>query len=412
MTRQLFFIGSLGLALSIGAYAQQHPGTGPGSNPSPGTGTSIPGNPPPGTVNQPGSFPGNSPLDQEHVVFLSGKVVMDDGTLPPDPVAIQMVCNAMPHTIAYTDAKGHFNADLSDRSLMTRFADASDGSDGFDHPLGAQGLNSQLSPTQAGGMGLSRQDLMSCELQASQAGFRSDVVQLATRRRMDNPDVGTFILHRLAGVRGLTISATSALAPKDAKKALEKGVKAEAAKKWPEAQKQLEKAVAVYPKYAAAWYELGNVQRVQNDLAGARESYAKALEADSKFVMPYGALAAMAANEKKWQEVADNSNHLLQLDPIDFPEAWVYNAVAYYGLRKWDLAEKSAKEGLSHDPKHRYPKLNQVLGAVLAMEKDYSGSAQNFRDYLRYAPNATDVDQVKQELANLDKVLEPQANKQ
>ena len=66
-----------------------------------------------------------------------------------------------------------------------------------------------------------------------------------------------------------------------------KGVTTEAKKKWPDAQKEFEKAVTVYPKYAAAWYELGNVQREQKDLRGARESYAKALKADSKFVIPY-----------------------------------------------------------------------------------------------------------------------------
>jgi tetratricopeptide (TPR) repeat protein len=229
---------------------------------------------------------------------------------------------------------------------------------------------------------------------------------------MENPDVGVLVLRRVAKVDGVTISATSALAPKDAKKAFEKAHKEELQEKWPEAQKEFEKAVASYPQYASAWYELGNVQQAQNDLEGARQSYARALEADPKFVVTYGQLASIAAREKKWQEVADDSNQLLKLDPVDFPQAWVYNAVANYGLRNWDAAAKSSREGLALDPGHRYPKLNQVLGAVLALQHDYPGSIQNLRDYLRYAPDASDADLVKKQLSQLEAVVEPQAAKQ
>ena len=37
----------------------------------------------------------------------------------------------------------------------------------------------------------------------------------------DNPDVGSIVLHRLSGVEGTSVSATSYNAPKDAKKARE-----------------------------------------------------------------------------------------------------------------------------------------------------------------------------------------------
>ena len=61
-----------------------------------------------------------------------------------------------------------------------------------------------------------------CELRASLAGFRSDVVNLSGRRMFDNPDVGTIILHRQANVEGTTISRTTLEAPKDARKAYDK----------------------------------------------------------------------------------------------------------------------------------------------------------------------------------------------
>src|SRR5204863_8182902 len=99
----------------------------------------------------------------------------------------------------------------------------------------------------SGGMGSSGsmmgRDLMNCDLRANLPGYRSDVVNLAGHRMFDNPDVGTIILHRLGNVEGNTISATSLAAPKDAKKAYEKGKEALKKKKPADAEKEFQKAV-------------------------------------------------------------------------------------------------------------------------------------------------------------------------
>ena len=67
-------------------------------------------------------------------------------------------------------------------------------------------------------------------------------------------------MHRLGQVEGLTISATSAMAPKDAQKAYEKGREKASKEKWDEAQQLFNKAVEIYPSYAVAWFDLGRVQ--------------------------------------------------------------------------------------------------------------------------------------------------------
>ena len=64
------------------------------------------------------------------------------------------------------------------------------------------------------------------------------------------------VLHYFGNVQGLTTSATSALAPKDAKRAFERGTKALDSNKPDEAQKELQKAVDLYPRYAEAWSEI------------------------------------------------------------------------------------------------------------------------------------------------------------
>jgi tetratricopeptide (TPR) repeat protein len=394
------------------ALLAQHSGSGPSTGSPAGSTTGPPrmGNGTPTQSNNPLDSPS---LDQSRPLFVMGKVVLDDGTPPPDPVAIQLVCRGRPRSIAYTDSKGNFSADLNSRTMEAVLADASQASDDI---LGQNVSDpSQLQSSSNGrtnSNGLSERNIFECELQASQPGFRSDVVRLGQRRSMDNPDVGTLFLHRLANVEGLTISATSALAPKDAKKAFEKARNSKNKHDWTAAEKELTRAVTIYPKYSAAWYALGNIQLEQKDSNAARQSYNRAIEADPKFVSPYAQLTLLAAREQNWRDVAGHTDQLLRLDPIDFPQAWLFNAYANFNLQNWEAAEKSAREGLLHDPAHHSPRLNQVLAAVLTQKHDYSGAVQSLRDYLQFSSNAPDTDKIKQQIIQLQLVLEPQANKQ
>ncbi len=393
-----------GLALSTCLFAQVKPPPG-GSG---GAGTRS-------TTSQPTTLPNTTQTRDlsDHPLFLSGKVIMEDGTPPPDAVMIQLVCHTTPRSIGRTDSKGSFSIDLNNRAAIMTMADASDTSTPFSgsgNPLGAS--NSGFSNSSASGSASSAQqgpggrELMGCDLQATLPGFRSDVLHLSNRKSLDDPNVGTFIMHRLANVQGTTISATSAMAPKDARKAMEKGQNALKKDKWDEAQKEFQKAVQIYPRYAVAWVELGRVQEYQKDVEDARKSYAAALEADGKLVTPYLALASMAAREHKWQEVADHTDHVLNLNPVDFPQAYLLNSMSNYYLKNLDVAEKSAREGLNHDAEHHFPKMNEVLGAVLAQKQDYAGAAEQLRQYLRHSPDGSDAETARKQLADLEKALE------
>lgn len=408
----LFLCSFTGLALTAGLFAQQT--TAPGGNTG-GRGTpSVPTNPTPTNPNTriPSTNPNQTQFPDmiQRPIYISGKVTLDDGTPPPESVVMQLVCNATPRSVGYTDSKGRFSIDLGNRNNSAIFADASQSGPGFgDMGTGPMGTSTQQRGT--GSSGLTERNLMGCELQAALPGFRSDSVNLANRRSLDNPEVGTLILHRLGNVEGLTISATSAMAPKDAKKAYEKGRAENKKGKWENAERELAKAVEIYPKYAAAWYELGIAQQQQNKVDEARKSYAQALAADPKFVSPYQQLAGIAAKESNWKEVADDTDRLLRLNAIDFPQAWFFNALANYHLQNWDAAEKSARQGLSSDTAHRFPKMDHLLGVLLAQKRDYSGAVEHMRNYLRLNPMASDADLVKKQLAELEKVTAAQAAK-
>ena len=413
MTTHVFLRCSIGLAFSIGIFAQpgQPPTGGGGGTPtvpgSPGSPT-RPGSP---GGQQPGNFPGNNnpmPDFTQRPLILMGKVVMEDGTAPPDSVTVQLVCRGLPRSVGFTDSKGGFSVDLNNRMNNATLMDASESANSpdFSGPFGGPSMSSRGNSN-----GLSERDLMGCDLQAALPGFRSEQIHLGTRRALDNPDVGSILLHRLANVEGLTISATSAFAPKDAKKSFEKARNAARKQKWDEAEKEYQKAVELYPKYAAAWYQLGLVQEQQKNPGGARKSYAQALAADAKFVSPYQQLAMLAAREQNWKEVVEDTDRLLRLNPVDFPQAWLFNSLGNYYQQNLEAAEKSAREGISHDGNHRFATMNHILGVILAQKQDYEGAAQQLRDYIHYAPNASDSEVAKKQLAEVEKVLAPEAKK-
>jgi tetratricopeptide (TPR) repeat protein len=423
-SRWLFALGGLALGLNLSvpfALAQSKGGTqgggtntgtaGGGTTTPPGTGntgnTGNIGNTPTTTPTYPGQQRQQQPqFEPPRTYFLSGKVMMDDGAPPPEPVVIERVCGGTRRPEAYTDSKGRFSFQLGQNTQM--MADASVSSTDFDPLAGrnsGMGSMSNSNQTRSSGYGSSAEmRLMGCELRASLAGYRSDSVNLSGRRSLDSPDVGTLVLHRLGNVEGTTISATSIAAPKDARKAYEKGLNAMKKEKWPEAQEQLQKAVGMYPKYAAAWYELGQAYLRQNNAAEARKAYAQALEADSRFLKPYRPMAALALQEKHWQEAADMTDKLLRLDPVDFPDALLTNAIANVNLRKIDAAEKSAREAVKIDTEHQYPRAEYVLGFILANKQDYTGALQMMRSYLQRAPNAPDAAGVRQQISQLEKV--------
>jgi tetratricopeptide (TPR) repeat protein len=325
--------------------------------------------------------------------------MMYDGEAPADSVTIERICSANSvRAEAYTDSKGHFSFNLGQSSV---FADASTGtSSAFSQPgtgttsisiLGAASANPDTA-------------YWDCEIRARLPGYRSSTVSLAGRRMLDNEEA-VIVLYPMIGIQGLTASATSGQAPKDARKAYERGLGAIKKDKPDQAEQEFRKAVQIDPKYAEAWLELGKILEKKENYPEAREAYTKSLAADSKYVYPYQQLYQIALREQNWKDLADKTDQLLHLDPYEFPNAYYFNALAHLQLNEYDAAEKSVQKAVEADWKHENPKTHYLRGAILVKKKDWTGAAASFRAYLRAAPNATDKAYVEKTLGQLDQQI-------
>ena len=330
----------------------------------------------------------------ERAVFFSGEVGMEDGTAPPDAVLIQRVCKGIARDETWTDSKGRFGFKVSAGGTDTSTADSTQATPDRDlaRPIGNSSYYSNPITT----------ELRDCEVQAVLAGYSSERVSIALKNTLDDTRLGRIILHPLSRGEALTVSATTLAAPGNARKAYDKGVTAMRERKWDAAANEFAKAVKAYPKFAAAWFDLGLLRESRNDPAGAAAAWKAAIESDPKYVKPLEALAALAERQQDWVAAEKYSHDWIQLDPEDFPPAYLFNAVANARLNKVDQAEAAAREGVRVDKEKKFPRLSYVLALILMQKHEFGESAKCFRTYLELAPNAKDAPAVREELARME----------
>lgn len=323
--------------------------------------------------------------------FISGKVAVDDGTLLTDRAIIQSICKGQRHSEAYTDARGNFSFEFGRQ--RQEYADAESTSMGSVQTITPQGVRSN-----------SDRFSSDCQLQAVLPGFTSQVVELSRYPDEQVIDIGTIGVHRMQGVEGYTISASTAAAPPEARKQFQKAQEDEVKGKLENAEKKLEKAVSLYPGFAVAWVELGRLQAQFKKFDAARQSFAHAMSIDPRLATAYQYQARIAFQQHSWEELVNLTNQLVKMNAVGFPEGWFYNAVGNFYLNRLEVAEQSARQGLKADLQHRVPKLDYLLAVLLMKKRDFSGAAEHFRAYLAHPANPTEAQQVQAQLADAERL--------
>ena len=362
------------------ASAQTHAGSGnTGGNKPPSN---------PGNMNLGTTRPTNPMPDIDRPVFVSGKVVLPDGSQVAESVAIESICGSRKRIETYTDSHGNFSFELKKKSNAMA-AQSADMSSLSDDSFSRSNDSFQY---------------RNCELQAVLAGFSSETVQLAATMSsmIESTDVGRIVLHPIGGSGASVLSVTSMAAPNDAKKAWSKALDQEKKNKMEDAQKSLEKAVTIYPQYATAWTELGRLQYLSHDNANAQHSFEQALAADPKYAKPYLGLAQLAVESSQWQNAVDLTNKLVTLNS-GYPAAWLLQAVAKYNLQDFNAAETSIRNGLKVDPDHRVPRLEHLLGLILAGKRDYAQASEHMRAFLKFSSQPAEIAEGQKQLAEIER---------
>jgi tetratricopeptide (TPR) repeat protein len=321
--------------------------------------------------------------------YFGGNVKVSEGALPWDPILVNVVCSGETRYSTVTDPKGNF-------LISPKPGDAA--------------ANSAASTPNAPGDAQTKfaAQYVGCNVQAQLPGFDSSSVTIANRNLTDDPNVGTISLKPAANAPGSATSPTTAAAPKDAVKSFDKARGEWIENKFDKAEKDLQKAVQIDPQFAEAWYQLGKLQETQKS-PDAANSFKKAVAADPKFVPPYEHLVQSASQANNWQEVLDDTNKELELNPAGTPRLYYYNAVANMKLGKADAAQTSVTKAIAIDPNHTEPNAEQLLAVILANKQDLAGALEHLRIAIKYMPPGPNADLVKQQISQLESATQSPA---
>ena len=106
----------------------------------------------------------------------------------------------------------------------------------------------------------------------------------------------------------------------------------------------------------------------------------------------------------EWQDVVKNTDQILALNPVSFPDAWFQNSVGNYSLKNFEAAERSARRGLKIDPSHQTPKLEYVLGMILMQKASYKEAEDHMQQFLHLATQPADREEAQKQLAQIAKL--------
>lgn len=319
-------------------------------------------------------------------ITLSGQVVLAEGGGPPPSMAdIETVCESKRQKHGQTKPDGTFSVTLGS-SPAASLSTARDRGPNRDN-LGRGAMSS-----------LGHVDLTGCELRAVLPGYSSTSVQLGRRSAFESPGIGNLVLTPYGD--DPSFSETSLEAPDKARKAYEDGL-SEGGKdepNWGQAAKQLSKAVEIYPDFAEAWYELGEVRLRLNEIESGKEAFDRAVAIDDKFQKPYAPLALIELKQNNAAEAAEYADKAVELNP-GFTEAQFYCAMAHFMLGDLQRAGEAAAMVDEQGASTVYPRVLVIRGDAAAENNDANEAAKHYQRYLAIQPDTQMAAQIKQRLA-------------
>lgn len=299
-------------------------------------------------------------------IILRGTVVTEDGSPPPFTVGIERICSdnsgSAPGPI--TNKKGEYTWRMDIDPLATR----------------------------------------ACYLRAVHAGFVSNSIELQGLDTTRTSITLAPLVITISVADASAIIVADSNVPFRAKSAFHNAMKALDTPDLAEAESQLQAAVHASPKFAEGWHALGVVQERLKKPSEAREDYEHAIQSEPKLLPGYVMLVRLCIETKDWQGALKTADLLIKADSKRvYPEIYLHQAVARYGLKDLDGALAAVQEAIRLDPKQKRPRAEYVLGRILEARGDAAGAREHMSKYLELDPNAADVELVRGHLQLLGK---------
>ncbi len=252
-----------------------------------------------------------------------------------------------------------------------------------------------------------------CTVEGKAFGYDSTTTRFPVRQGSGMVDVGVLTIQRnAAGVaqardkerKSRTVSATSLKAPANAVKLFERGSHSLQQAKFTDAAKDFEGAVKIYPEYAEAWLNLGRARVSLEAIGPGHDAFVRAAELDPQMAGLQEELGLLAVRQNDLVSAAKYLDESLRLDPGGSYRACYSDAIVNLMLKRYDLAENSARAALGFGDSGPQARGHYVLGMALLARGDNAEAKQHLVRYLELAPKAPERDQVQKELNRIEQV--------
>ena len=223
-----------------------------------------------------------APPASAEVLFLRGKVAMEDGGPPGKLVSVTRFCSGAPSKIV-ASASGKtgeylWRAQATDLGIGA-VSGGSGGTEAADLLMrGAGGGGDHLAGNVLGATGFG---VANCVLRAELTGYRSSSIELGDASLLKEPRLPVLVLTPNRPGMDTEVDQTGPV-PRPIREGWASAQKAMVAQNWADAEHQLQAVTTTDPKFRMGWVALGMVDHNLKKFAEAREAYRRAVALDPK----------------------------------------------------------------------------------------------------------------------------------
>ena len=187
--------------------------------------------------------------------------------------------------------------------------------------------------------------------------------------------------------------------PKRAAKEFSKANQAMALQNWRSAAASLDRAIGIYPQYAAAYNNLGVVDARLGDRAKEAKDLQRAIAINSRYVDAYVNLARMDIAENNFSDAESQLKRATSISPED-GVILVLSTYAEFMNHHLDDAVNDCKKvhALNHVP-HAFA--HWTAAFALEQENQIAEAGAEFRAFVSEEPTGERADAARKELANI-----------
>jgi len=298
-------------------------------------------------------------------------------------VSVELVCSTVVTRQTYSDSNGFFKIQFGRATQDVAFADLS-----ASFPGG--GLPNQMNISDSvNSVSNLIPNLDTCEIRVSPVpGFSAEPISTHDfSGRFPTGNIGKIHLQPVGKIQGTSFSRTSSEAPQKVRQFYFKAQELvrKRSPEWKKALGELDRALALYPEYAAAWTLKGEIHRIRNEVEPAVIAYEKARKADPNYIFPYLSLARASAGRSRWKEVLDYTADLHGLG-ITTAETNYLEGLSYYYLGELQRAEDSLQLIDPQEAYSRYPLALLHLAIIHSVRGKVENALSEFDRYLEALP--------------------------